>query len=59
LAPGWRRELPAVDVLRRVLLQNYTRIITQDGREVIRRWERSRTATVSRACQMACVQKHL
>ena len=27
LAPGWLRELPAVDVLRRVLLQNYTRTI--------------------------------
>jgi transposase len=39
-APGWLRELPAVDVLRRVLLQNYTRIITQDGREVIRRREK-------------------
>jgi Transposase DDE domain len=36
-APGWLRELPAVDVLRRVLLQNYTRTITRDGREVIRR----------------------
>jgi transposase len=39
-APAWLRELPAVDVLRRVLLQNYTRIITQDGREVIRRREK-------------------
>jgi transposase len=38
-APGWLRELPAVDVLRRVLLQNYTRTITADGREVIRRRE--------------------
>jgi transposase len=36
-SPGWLRELPAVDVLRRVLLQNYTRTITSDGREVIRR----------------------
>jgi transposase len=35
-APAWLRELPAVDVLRRVLLQNYTRTITGDGREVIR-----------------------
>jgi transposase len=35
-APGWLRELPAVDVLRRVLVQNY--LITTDarGREVIR-----------------------
>ena len=39
-APGWLRELPAVDVLRRVLLQNYTRTITADGREVIKRREK-------------------
>src|SRR5713101_2938151 len=39
-APSWLRELPAVDVLRRVLLQNYTRTITGDGREVIRRREK-------------------
>jgi len=39
-SPGWLRELPAVDVLRRVLVQNYTRIITADGREVIRRREK-------------------
>jgi len=39
-APGWLRQLPAVDVLRRVLLQNYTRTITGDGREVIRRREK-------------------
>ena len=38
-APPWLRELPAVGVLRRVLLQNYTRTITEDGREVIRRRE--------------------
>jgi len=37
-APPWLREIPAVDVLRRVLLQNYTRTIT-GGREVIRRRE--------------------
>ena len=36
-APPWLRELPAVDVLRRVLVQNYTRTITGDGQEVIRR----------------------
>lgn len=35
-APAWLRELPAVDVLRQVLLQNYTRVVT-DGREVIKR----------------------
>src|SRR6266702_3200168 len=39
-APGWLRELPAVDVLRRVLLQNYTRAITSGGKEVIRRREK-------------------
>ena len=39
-APAWLRELPAIDVLRRVLLQNYTRTITGDGREVIRRREK-------------------
>jgi transposase len=39
-APGWLRELPAVDVLRQVLLQNYTRTITEHGREVIRRREK-------------------
>ena len=39
-APSWLRELPAVDVLRRVLLQNYTRTITGHGREVIRRREK-------------------
>ncbi len=38
-APGWLRELPAVEVLRVVLLQNYTRTITSDGREVVRRRE--------------------
>ena len=39
-APGWLRELPAVQTLRVVLLQNYTRTITGDGREVIRRREK-------------------
>jgi transposase len=39
-APAWLRELPAVDVLRRVLLQNYARTITSDGREVIKRREK-------------------
>ncbi len=39
-APAWLRELPAVGTLRRVLLQNYTRTITGDGREVIRRREK-------------------
>ena len=39
-SPDWLREIPAVDVLRRVLVQNYTRVITGDGREVIRRREK-------------------
>jgi hypothetical protein len=39
-APGRLRELPAVDVLRRVRLQNYTRVISADGREVIKRREK-------------------
>jgi len=39
-APAWLRELPAVGVLRRVLLQNYARTITEDGREVIKRREK-------------------
>jgi len=39
-APAWLREIPAVDVLRRVLLQNYTRTVTGNGREVIRRREK-------------------
>jgi len=38
-APAWLREIPAVDVLRRVLLQNYTRTVT-DGKEVVRRREK-------------------
>jgi transposase len=36
-SPGWLRELPAVQTLRVVLLHNYTRTITGEGREVIRR----------------------
>ncbi len=39
-SPAWLREIPAVDVLRRVLVQNYTRTIT-DGREVIKRREKA------------------
>ena len=38
-APVWVRELPAVDVLRVVVPQNYTRTITSDGREVVTRRE--------------------
>jgi transposase len=38
-SPAWLREIPAVDVLRRVLVQNYTRTIT-GGKEVIKRREK-------------------
>jgi len=36
-APAWVREVEAVGVLRVVLLQNYTRTVTQAGTEVTRR----------------------
>ena len=39
-SPAWLRELPAVDVLRRVLVQSYTRVIGAGGREVIKRREK-------------------
>jgi transposase len=39
-SPAWLREIPAVEVLRRVLLQNYTRTAAANGREVIRRREK-------------------
>src|SRR6266508_4142097 len=38
-APGWLARLPAVDVLRRVLLQNYVISTDRRGREVIKRRE--------------------
>jgi transposase len=38
-SPAWLREIPAVEVLRLVLLQNYTRNVT-GGREVIKRREK-------------------
>ena len=40
-SPPWLRELPAVDVLRRVLVQNYTRVTSADGTEVIKRREKA------------------
>jgi len=36
-APGWLRELPAVQVLRRVWIQQYYRDISGEGEKVIRR----------------------
>jgi hypothetical protein len=38
--PGWLRELPAVNTLRLVLLQNYTRTVS-GRREVVKRREKS------------------
>jgi len=38
-SPAWLREVPAIDVLRRVLVQNYTWVIT-GGKEVIKRREK-------------------
>jgi transposase len=38
-APDWIREVEAVQVLRIVLLQNYTRTVTEDGTEVVKRRE--------------------
>jgi transposase len=40
-APVWLRQMPAVDVLRQVLVQNYTRTVTSSGREVIKRREKA------------------
>jgi transposase len=39
-SPAWLRDIPAVGVLRLVLLQNYTRTVHADGTEVVRRRER-------------------
>jgi transposase len=39
-SPAWLRELPAVETLRRVLLQNYARTVRADGTEVVRRREK-------------------
>lgn len=39
-SPSWLREIPAVQILRQVLLQNYTRTVTASGREVIKRREK-------------------
>jgi transposase len=41
-SPAWLREVPAVQVLRTVLLQNYTVTTGEDGREVVRRRESER-----------------
>ncbi len=38
-APPWLREVPAVQVLRTVLIQSFTRTVDEDGQEVISRRE--------------------
>ena len=38
-APGWVRQVPAVQVLRTVLIQGFTRAVDEGGREVISRRE--------------------
>ncbi len=40
-SPGWLAELPAVQTLRVVLLQNYTVTVDARGREVVRRREKA------------------
>ncbi|HET6482769.1 MAG TPA: transposase [Actinoplanes sp.] len=40
-APVWLAELPPIDTLRQVLLQNYTRTTGNHGREVIKRREKA------------------
>ena len=40
-SPAWLAELPAVETLRKVLVQNYTLVICADGREVIKRREKT------------------
>jgi len=40
-APAWLAQIPAVDVLRRVLVHNYTRTLASSAREVITRREKA------------------
>jgi transposase len=39
-SPGWLAELPAVETLRQVLVQNFTLVTHADGREVVKRREK-------------------
>jgi transposase len=39
-SPAWLAEIPAVETLRQVLVQNYTLVIHADGREVVKRREK-------------------
>jgi hypothetical protein len=47
-APPWLREIPAVRVLRTVLIQSFTRTVSEGGREVISRGNPAAAATGSR-----------
>jgi len=57
-SPTWLRELPAVGILRVVLVRNYLRIVAGNGREVVkrrgerhrqRRWSPARLSTLDLA----------
>jgi transposase len=39
-SPAWLAEIPAVETLRQVLVQNYTLVIREDGTEVVKRREK-------------------
>jgi hypothetical protein len=54
-SPSWLREVPAVQMLRQVLVQNYTRTVAGNGREVVKRREMdTETVTASRPATCAC-----
>ena len=53
-SPAWLRELPAVETLRLVLLQNYTRTVHSGGREVIKRREKAPTETCDDRLPCGC-----
>ena len=48
-APGWLAELPAVEVLRRIWVQQYYRVIDEQGEKVIRREAREHGLPPGRA----------
>jgi hypothetical protein len=49
-APAWLRELPAVQALRRIWIQQFYREVT-DGRQEVRRREKLPKGTVSRPAE--------
>ncbi|MFI1333021.1 hypothetical protein ACH4U7_23520 [Streptomyces sp. NPDC020845] len=53
-SPGWLRELPAVQVLRCVLPQNYTRTTTRGGREVLKRRKKTDEGGDGRPATYVC-----